>query len=179
MDDTVPQASTQQVQSPSQPTVAGRQMEPPVARPVAAPAATNAATDTVPAPVGSHHPEQGPIATAASVEDSQPVVAQESHPPVEVSAEMKDAGVAQGADAKVHALPEEVKKIGVELAKEATPVLPQQTPPAHVDKSYEELLVEAKTTKSSKDASSWSLREMIRAWKRQIFAETGEVPKAK
>lgn len=120
-----------------------------------------------------------PVASTAD-DTVQAPVASESHPPVEVSQEMKDVGVETSSDAKDHELPEEVKKIGAELAKEATPVTsPSQTPPAHVDKSYEELLVAAKIAKSSKDASSWNLREMIRAWKRKLFAETGEVPKAK
>jgi hypothetical protein len=191
MDDTA-QQSTQSgpgVVTPASPTgqaaVVNRPMVPPIHdRAVAGttPAAT-VKDDTGTAPtvpddaVSRRNPEQGPIAVAAPAETPD-VQIEASQPPVEVSSEMKDAGVEPGVDAKEHELPDEVKEIGAELAKEATPVaVPAQTPPAHVEKSFEESLLEAKASKTPKSSLSWYLRIALREWKKKLFEETGEVPK--
>lgn len=187
MDDSVSQQPAQSSQTTQPQHAASRVMTPPAHKPVTptpsqSEPAPQAAQPTVQAndtqeEVSSRNPEQGPIPVAAPIEVPD-VVVTESHPKVEMSAEVKDAGVEQGADAKEHELPAEVKEIGAELAKAATPLPdPTQTPPAHITQSYDELVVEAKASKSPKEANSWSLRKMIREWKKKLFAETGEVPK--
>jgi hypothetical protein len=188
MDDTAQQQSTQSgpgvvppAQQPGQTAVVNRQVAPPVhdstviATTPVTPAPQHPVASRPMAPVSPRNPEQAPI--AAPMEKAEPTI-EASEPSVEVSQELKDAGVEKGSDAIEHPLPREVKDIGAELAKEAVQVqTPVQTPPAHVDQSFEESMIAAKASKTPKSSLSWYVRLVLREWKKKLLMDNGEVPK--
>jgi hypothetical protein len=131
-------------------------------------------------PVATPTPSPFPPASPTSVPTKEhapiptvDVQVQEVTKGPEISQELKEAGVEEGADAKEHELPEEVKKAGVMPAKESTPVV-SGAMPAQVltlPMTYEEAILEEKKEKSPKNARSWKIKEILRELKKQLLAK--------
>jgi hypothetical protein len=178
MDDNAQVSSVQQEPIP----VMQAQVQPPppasqqVPRPVAQPGKQ---------PISAGHAEMGPVGAFVANEepddnddDEQPVAPQEvsnikmSHPEVIMPQEVKDAGVTEGQDAKKDHLPEEKQKIEETVQSDVQSTVQQAGDNSGLPMSLGEAQLAVKKERSITNGISWIIRQVIREWKKRMFAQS-------
>lgn len=112
-----------------------------------------------PQPVGSVQKEAGPI---SSVEEASYVEPAGAERMLEISSELSEQGVEKSANQETPQLTEEHKRIGIQHAKESTPVITTPTGSVQVSMPQKEAEHIVKTDKKTNSGILWIATIILR-----------------